>query len=53
MEYFVQIVEIKTGNEIKELGPYKSERMAEKAESGVNRNLNHDLFVTWVVPSEN
>lgn len=52
MDHYVQVIEIETGNKIKELGPYKSERMAEKAEDGVNRNLNHHKFFTWVIPAE-
>lgn len=33
----------------KELGPYVDERQADKADAGVNRNLNHDRFFTRTV----
>lgn len=33
----------------KMLGPYANERMAEKADSGVNRNLNHERYLTRIV----
>ena len=50
-EYFVQIIENHTGNKIEEIGPYSSERMAERAERGVLRNLNRDRYFTYVVSS--
>ena len=34
------------------LGPYTTERIAERAERGVNRNLDHDRFYTGVVDEE-
>lgn len=35
--------------EEKRLGPYSSERLAEKADAGVNRNLNHEKFYTNII----
>lgn len=44
-EYKVQIVETATGEVIKTLS-YASYSLAEKAERGVNINLNHDEYHT-------
>lgn len=46
--YYVVIVEVtdKGEREEKRLGPYSSERIASKADAGVNRNLNHERFFT-------
>lgn len=34
------------------LGPYDSERTAERAEDGVNRNLDHGRFYTRIVSDD-
>lgn len=38
----------KGDREEKRLGPYETERLAEKADSGANRNLNHERFWTRI-----
>ncbi len=35
--------------EVETLGPYASATLADKADDGVNRNLNHDRFFTRIV----
>lgn len=47
-EFYVEIAEKKTHKVIEKIGPYSSERMAEKSERGVNINLNHDEYYTDV-----
>ena len=44
--FWVQVIETETEKVEREIGPYTTERMAERAEDGVNRNLNHDRFHT-------
>lgn len=46
--WYVQIIEVTDGGEKidRELGPYDDERLADKADNGVNRNLNHERFFT-------
>lgn len=48
-KYIVNVVEYKTGDVVKTLGPYPSERQAEKADDGLQRNLNHELYFTEIV----
>lgn len=43
---FVEIVEFPGDKVIERLGPYGSENAAEKADRGVNSNLNHERFYT-------
>lgn len=50
--FFVEIVESASGGVEKKLGPYPSRRMAEKAEAGVCRNLDHERFYTRVLPPQ-
>lgn len=45
--HFVDVIEYESGKTVKSLGPY-SERQAEKADSGVNRQLNHADFYTII-----
>lgn len=49
--WVVEIVESSTGEIVKTLGPYKSERMAEKVERGININLGDDFHTNVVVNS--
>ncbi len=48
-ERWVIIVDDETEKVEKMLGPYANERMAEKADNGVNINLNHERFTTRIV----
>lgn len=45
----VEIVSYKTGEVVKTLGPYANERLAEKAERGVEANLDHENYYTRTV----
>lgn len=45
-EYFVRIIEWGTERIERELGPYGSLRLAERAEDGVLRNLDQERFYT-------
>lgn len=36
---------------VKALGPYASKRQAERADGGVNINLDHSAFYTAIVPT--
>lgn len=42
----IEIVETATGKVEKKLGPYASEHLCDKADDGVNRNLDHERFYT-------
>lgn len=44
--YYVCIIGYTDKANVKTLGPYGSERLAERAEDGVNRSLNHDVYYT-------
>ncbi len=46
--WVVEIVESATGEVVKTLGPYDTERTAEKTERGVETNLNHAKYHTNV-----
>jgi hypothetical protein len=48
VEYFVEIRLYETDEVEKTLGPFPNERMADKADRGLNINLNHDLYYTLV-----
>ena len=51
MKWYVKIIEsLPDGKERveKSLGPYASEHLADKADMGVNRNLNHERFFTRI-----
>lgn len=45
----VEVRDCDTDKPVKVLGPYAQERLAEKADDGVNRNLNHEAFYTVIV----
>lgn len=45
--YYVEIVEFETNKVIKSMGPM-SERKADRVDSGVTINLNHDRYFTRV-----
>ena len=49
--YYVQIVEEKTGEVAKSMGPMSWEK-AEKVENGANINLNHEEYFTRIVDAE-
>lgn len=44
--WYVEIVETATNKVEKQLGPYETENLADKAESGVSRNLDHEKYHT-------
>jgi hypothetical protein len=46
---YVEVVSYETGEVVKTLGPYASERLAEKAERGVEANLDHENYYTRTV----
>lgn len=48
MEYYVVVYDM-DGSVVAELGPYGWLSLAEKAEDGVNRNLDHDKYYTGIV----
>ena len=43
---YVEVVSYETGEVVKTLGPYASERLAEKAQDGVDANLDHENYYT-------
>ena len=45
-ELFVEIVDSSTDAVVKRLGPFGSENLTEKADRGVNVNLDHARFYT-------
>jgi len=48
-EWWVEVVPHAKGGEVHRIGPCASERAAERCESGVERNLNHEQFYTRIV----
>ncbi len=48
MGWFVDIIEYEGDKVEKTLGPYGTERQADRADDGVNINLNHERFYTRV-----
>lgn len=44
--WYVEIIETATKKIERKLGPYESESLADKAEMGVSRNLNHAKYHT-------
>lgn len=51
--YFVDFIDLVSGSTLKSRGPYYSERQAETAERGVNRNLNHASYYTQIREENN
>ena len=49
MRYYVVIVEDANGEIVSKMGPESSLRNAERIESGVDRNLNHNEFSALVL----
>ncbi len=47
-EYYVDIIQYDTDEVVETLGPYASERQADRADSGVNINLDHERFYTQI-----
>lgn len=49
MGWMVKVIEYDTdGKVVKALGPYDSERIAMRADHGLNRQLDHERFYTMV-----
>ena len=49
--FIVQIIKYSDCSVFKTLGPYQSESQADKAEAGVDANLNHEDYYSVVSPS--
>ena len=52
--YYVRIISYETDEITHQIGPISYLRKAEKAEAGLNRNLNHDDYYTdlvWIGPA--
>ena len=49
MKWFIEVVERAAGATVKRIECGASERMAEKADRGVNINLDHERFFTRLV----
>lgn len=47
MEYYVVVYDME-GSDVRRIGPYTRISLAEKAESGVNVNLDHDKYYTGI-----
>lgn len=45
----IEVVEYDTKIVVKTLGPYDTPKRAAMADTGLNRNLNHDKFYTRIV----
>lgn len=41
---YVEVVEYESDKVVKRMGPFSSERQADKCCDGVDRNLNHEQF---------
>ena len=52
MKHFVEIVKYEGGEVVKKLGPFSSERVAIRADSGANYNLNHEEYYTKIVQTK-
>ena len=50
-QFFVEIRKYEKDEVIKRMGPYP-ERLADKIDSGANRNLNHEEYYTMIVESQ-
>lgn len=49
--YIVEVVDAETDVVVKSI-PCKNERDADKVDSGLNRQLNHDQYFTRIVPAK-
>lgn len=49
--WYVLITQDDTGEEVKRLGPYVTERIADKTAGGVGVNMDHERFSVSVVPA--
>jgi ABC-type uncharacterized transport system substrate-binding protein len=49
MKYYIEIVSFDSGEVVKQIECVRGEAQAHQAVSGVNINLNHDLYFTRVV----
>lgn len=60
MQYYIEIVEYPTKELAddeefqieRRLGPYSSERLADRADNGINRQLDHERFFTRIVETQ-
>lgn len=43
-DHYIDIISHETGETIKTLGPYASGRLADRAESGLTRQIDHERF---------
>lgn len=48
-QYFIEVVEFETEKVERTLGPFVNERQADRAEDGLNRQLNHERYFTRAV----
>lgn len=44
--HFVDVVAVASDEVVRTLGPYESESLAERAERGLNMQINHESFYT-------
>jgi hypothetical protein len=49
MEWWIHIMSYRNDMVKHKIGPFTSARQAEKADTGLNRNLNHDAYYTQVI----
>jgi hypothetical protein len=49
MEWWIHIRSYGTEAVAHKVGPYTSYRQADKADNGLNRNLDHDRFYTEII----
>ncbi len=49
--YYVQIIKYSTGQRLERFGPYSGQK-AEKVDTGINVNLDHESFYTLVGTKE-
>lgn len=47
-EHYVDIIDRETGATVKALGPYATTRIADKAQRGVELNLDHSTYYTRI-----
>jgi uncharacterized FlaG/YvyC family protein len=52
MKFVIQVREFNTDTLVREIGPYQSLRLAEKAEDGLTRQLDHDRFYSDVIEKQ-
>ena len=50
-QWVVEVYRFDNGEVVQRIGPYKTERQADKVDDGINVNLNHDAYYTLVLPT--